>query len=121
MIINWVIKKNIPSQNKYTLFTRRKSWLNSIPKHPERHYKNNGWISWGHYLGTGKVADQLKEFRLFKDARSFVHSLKLRDQKAWQKYSASGKRPTDIPAQPSTCKAYKKEWKGWRDWLGDTL
>jgi hypothetical protein len=32
------------------------------------------------------------------------------------KYSKSGRRPTDIPANPRS--VYKKHWKGWGDWLG---
>jgi hypothetical protein len=34
----------------------------------------------------------------------------------WQKYIKSGKKPADIPSNPPA--AYKREWKGWGDWLG---
>jgi len=87
-----------------------------IPSAPWDIYKNKGWISLGDFLGTGRIADQKKMFRDFKQARKFVHSLKLKNQKEWQKFSISGKKPDDIPSAPE--QNYKKEWKGWGDWLG---
>jgi hypothetical protein len=33
----------------------------NIPNRPERYYKNRGWISWGDFLGTGRVANQYKK------------------------------------------------------------
>jgi len=56
-----------------------------------------------------------KEFRSFKDARKFVHSLKLKDSTNWINYCKSGKKPDDIPSDPR--KVYKKEWKSMGDWL----
>lgn len=32
-----------------------------IPNRPERYYKNRGWVSWGDFLGTGRVANQYKK------------------------------------------------------------
>ncbi len=33
----------------------------------------------------------------------------------WMKYTKSKNFPSDIPKQP---RVYKKEWKGWPDFLG---
>jgi len=57
-----------------------------------------------------------KKFRSFNQARKFVHSLKLKNQKEWRKYLKSGKKPKDIPAYPDA--VYSKQWKSVGDWLG---
>lgn len=83
---------------------------------PNKTYKNKGWSSWGEWLGTGTIAPQYKEFLSFKDAKRFIHSLKLKTQKEWNKYYISEKKPIKIPSAPT--KVYKKEWVSWNDWLG---
>lgn len=57
-----------------------------------------------------------KEFQSFEDAREFVHSLGIKNQKSWATYYKSGNKPEDIPTTPA--RSYKKEWKSWGDWLG---
>jgi len=81
-----------------------------IPSAPWDHYKE--WKNWYDWLGT-----KPKSFRLFQKARKFVHSLKLKDQKNWVKFTKSGKLPIDIPATPY--RVYENEgWNGLGDWLG---
>ena len=88
-----------------------------IPALPHKTYKDNGWISYGDWYGTGRVADQLKEYRDFKSAREFARKLKLKGSKEWYGYCKSGNKPDDIPALPSN--TYKnKGWASWGDWLG---
>jgi len=56
-------------------------------------------------------------WRSFKEARKFVRTLGLKNEKGdWRKYSKSGKRPDDIPTNPYN--TYKKEWISWPDFLG---
>jgi len=86
-----------------------------IPSAPDQNYKTE-WKGWGDWLGTGRVAAQLKQFRSFEEAREFSHSLKLKSYKHWARYCKSGKKPIDVPSAPD--KSYKTEWKGWGDWLG---
>jgi hypothetical protein len=86
-----------------------------IPTSPVRTYEKE-WISWGDWLGTGRIADKERKFRPFKEAREFVHSLKLPNEDQWRKYCKSGRKPADIPYKPS--RTYKNEWKGMGDWLG---
>ena len=52
----------------------------------------------------------------FEEARAFVHTLKLGDKSAWEKYGKSGKRPYNIPAGPQ--KVYGDTFISWPDWLG---
>ncbi|MDD2733125.1 MAG: DEAD/DEAH box helicase family protein [Desulfuromonadaceae bacterium] len=93
-----------------------------ISSNPQRTYKNNGWEGYGDWLGTGRISDNLKAYRSFEDARTFVHSLALKGQKEWRAYSKGlmpekGEKPKDIPATPE--QTYEcKGWAGYKDWLG---
>jgi hypothetical protein len=93
-----------------------------IPAGPAQFYKRKGWVSWGDWLGTDRVADQLKEFRPFEESREFARSLKLKTFSEWRAFSKGempdkGLRPDDIPGSPA--KVYKgKGWISWGDWLG---
>jgi superfamily II DNA or RNA helicase len=89
----------------------------NIPADPQRVYSNE-WISMGDWLGTGRVADQNKVYKPFKEAKSFVNKLKLNGQKEWYEYCKSGNKPEDIPRNPN--QTYKKKgWLGFGDWLGN--
>ena len=52
----------------------------------------------------------------FEEARAFSRSLHFKSRRDWYDYCRSGKRNLNIPAGPRNF--YKKEWKGWGDWLG---
>jgi hypothetical protein len=66
-----------------------------------------GWVQ-------GSVANFLKEYKSFVEAKEFVHKLKLKSGKEWKDYSKSGQKPEDIPSNPH--QVYKQNgWKG----LGD--
>jgi hypothetical protein len=88
----------------------------NIPATPERTYKKKGWINHTDWLGTGTVATNERKFRPFAEARKFTISLNLKGQKEWFEYCKSGDKPDDIPASPGV--TYKKDFKGWGDWLG---
>jgi len=56
-----------------------------------------------------------QQFRSFEEARKFAHLLRLKGQKEWKIYCKSGKKPSDIPSSPHG--TYKKQFKGYGDWL----
>lgn len=93
-----------------------------IPVAPHSLYRYSGWLGLGDWLGTKRIATHLREYRPFKEARTFVHSLKLKNQHAWRKFTKgelpqTGILPVDIPAAPD--RIYAAEgWKGFGDWLG---
>ena len=58
-----------------------------------------------------------KKYRSFEDARKFVQSLELKNEKEWREYCKSGNKPVNIPAIPNHI--YKnKGWMSLGDWLG---
>ena len=87
-----------------------------IPAAVHRIYKNSGWKGINDWLGTG-IDPRYVDFRPFLKARKFVHELGIKNVAQWREYCKSGKKPTDIPADPD--KWYKnKGWIGYGDWLG---
>jgi hypothetical protein len=64
-----------------------------IPAHPERAYRDDGWISWPDWLGSERVA-----WKSFTEGRAYVRGLELKGEMGWRKWSKSGQRPSDIPA-----------------------
>jgi len=86
-----------------------------IPSHPEKVYKKE-WKDWPYWTGIDARKTKFRKLRSFKEARSFVHSLKLKNASEWGEWKKTGKKPADLPATPNL--VYKSEWKGMGDWLG---
>lgn len=89
---------------------------NDITAVPNRTYKDSGWVSWGDFLGTGRIATLNLKFRSFEEAKEFVHGLKLNSVRSWNKWRKSGERQDDIPTNPN--RTYRNSWVSWGDWLG---
>ena len=93
-----------------------------IPAAPHMTYADKGWKNWGDWLGTGTIAPHLREYRLFREARTFARKLKLKKQSEWRSFCAGnlhlkGRLPADIPSNPD--KTYAATgWRGMGDWLG---
>ena len=88
-----------------------------IPANPNTTYAKSGWAGFGDWLGTGRVANQLRQHRPFKKARAFVRSLGLKSGDEWRDYCVSGKKPADVPTNPH--RTYAEDgWSGMGDWLG---
>jgi hypothetical protein len=88
-----------------------------IPSNPDKAYAKSGWTGMGDWLGTGRVATHLRQYRPFKGARAYVRRLKLKSVSGWRDYCKSGKKPVDIPSDPYGTYA-GRGWSSWRDWLG---
>jgi len=107
----------LKSGKEWVVYCKSSKKPDDIPAHPWDVYKNRGWISMGDWLGTGRIADQLKQYRPFKEAREFVRTLDFQNSKEWSTYCKSGKKPDDIPKTPWI--TYKNNgWTSWGDWLG---
>jgi Phage-integrase repeat unit len=88
-----------------------------IPANPGRTYAETGWAGMGDWLGTGRVAPRLHQYRPFNEARAFVHALGLKSETDWRDYCRSGKKPEDIPSAPRVVYA-ETGWAGMGDWFG---
>ena len=84
-----------------------------IPAYPGPRYANEGWKGYGDWLGTRSTS----EYRSFKDAREYAHSLNLNSSAEWYAHTKKPNFPDDIPKAPSH--KYKNDgWNGFPDWLG---
>jgi hypothetical protein len=107
----------LKSTTEYSNYCKSDKKPNDIPVSPRLVYKNKGWKNMGDWLGTGRIADQYKQYRSFKDAQKFAKNLNLNSSVEWFSYCKSGKRPDDIPVIPNN--TYKnKGWISWPDFLG---
>ena len=77
-----------------------------IPSNPQKVYEKE-WSGWGNWTGTRYVANALRKYRSYSEAKSFVQKLGLKNQKEWKAYCKSGNKPDDIPANP---------WNVYKEW-----
>jgi len=105
----------LKSTKEWDVWKKSSNRPKDIPTNPNASYKSN-WISYSDWLGTGIIAHQNKKFRSYQEAKIFVHSLKLKGFEEWRSYSKSGKKPIDIPGNPSA--VYKDKFVDYYDWLG---
>jgi superfamily II DNA or RNA helicase len=113
----FVSKFKLKTQREYRIFCQSPNRPPDLPTNPNSTYKNSGWISFGEFLGTGKIAPQLLKFIDFKQAKISVRQLGLKNQKEWFKFCKSGKKDEAIPSNPQNI--YKNQgWNGWGDFLG---
>jgi len=106
----------LESQAYWYRFSKSDKMPRDIPVGVHNYYKNKGWKNWADFLGTKTIATQQRKYRSFVEAKKFIISLGLKNQSDWKKYCNSKKLPADIPGSP--WRIYKKEWKGFGDWLG---
>jgi hypothetical protein len=92
-----------------------------LPKDPYAAYRNSGWRSWSDWLGTThrSTAERKRNRRPLAEAAEFAKSLGLQSKGDWFRWTKSGNRPDDIPANPAD--SYERDgWRGWADFLGTT-
>ncbi len=88
-----------------------------IPRGVQSTYKNKGWKGWGDFLGTGRVANQLKSntYISFSEAKKIVKKYEINSGSNFR--FNFKKFPPGMPKKPDL--AYKNNgWKGWGDFLG---
>lgn len=118
---------DLKNKNQWVLFSNGKMpgrgiRPTDIPANPDKVYAEAGWGGWGDWLGTGNVANFLREYRPFEQARDFARQLGLETVSDWNdfckgNFPEKGTLPFDIPATPSQT-YFKKGWAGMGDWLG---
>ena len=114
---DFVRQLQLKSHKEWMNWTKTDVKPDDIPANPLSVYKDQGWESWGDWLGTSMIATQNRVYRPFEEARTFVHQLKLTSGKEWKDLAKTRNKPDDIPANPET--VYKeKGWIGMGDWLG---
>ena len=102
---------HIDTQSK---FNKIKNELpNFISPYPRDTYLYRGWISWGDFLGTNRIADHKREFLSYDDAKQYLKD-NYPNVKSSRVYRNT-KFPNFIHKKPWI--KYKDEWKGWSVFL----
>ena len=104
------------SNKAWRIYCKREDFPNSIPTNPDKTYRDKGWINWADWLGSDKIATNLREYKSFEEAKLFARKLKINSSKEWMDLYKQGKIPKDIPK--IVYHTYLKYWKGWSDFLG---
>jgi Phage-integrase repeat unit len=104
------------SQTEYREWIKREDSPTGFPSSPNRVYKDEGWVSWGDYLGNGNFGKRGRKFLPFARARAYARSLQLQGWREWKAWSAAGKRPENVPVNPD--EIYPDQWVSVADWLG---
>jgi hypothetical protein len=113
----FVQKLKLKNFSEWQKYCKSGNKPDNIPSTPNNTYKKKGYLNLGDWLGTGNVASYKKQHSSFAEAREFARKLKLKNQKEWMQYCKSDNKPDDIFTNPQ--RTYKKEWKGWGDFLGN--
>src|SRR5258705_231278 len=77
----FVRKLGLKSQAEWREYNKSGKKPGDIPSKPDNGYADQGWVGMGDWLGTGRIADRWRNYRLFKEARKYVHSLKLKSRR----------------------------------------
>ena len=110
---NYAQSLKLKSGSEWYQHTKSKSFPKDIKIKPH-HYKK--FTSMGDFLGTGRIASNLRKYRSYKEAKKYAQSLKLKGQKEWFEYCRSKSLPLDIPRIVN--RTYKKEFEGYGEFLG---
>ena len=105
---------NLKSYEDYKILHRNNKLPKNLPNDIRGTYKNRGFVTMPDFLGYESL---FQEWLPFKEAREFIHKLKLKTQKDWYQYCQSGNKHLKIPSAPN--QTYKDEgWISLGDWLG---
>ena len=113
----YVQQLGITSNNQYHELSKKGELPSDLPSRPDKTYKGKGWRSWGHFLGTGRVANREKSFRSYESVQEFVQQKGVVSQRQYRELRKTDEVPFDLPSRPD--QTYKgKGWRGWKHFLG---
>ncbi len=113
----YVQQLGITSNNQYHELSKKGELPSDLPSRPDQTYKGKGWRSWGHFLGTGRVANREKSFRSYESVQEFVQQKGVVSQRQYRELRKTDEVPFDLPSSPD--QTYKgKGWRGWKHFLG---
>ena len=73
------------------------------------------WEGWSIFLGNNKNIRKFKFISNF-DEKKIAKKYKISNRKKWREFAKKKFIELKIPLSPEN--AYKKQWKGWPDFLG---
>lgn len=115
--LTFVRALKLKSAKEWREYTKSKEYNVLIPKAPNNHYKNKGWVSFGTWLGTHIISDNLKKFYTYEEAKNYLKSMKFTSKEDFERFKTQDSFPGSIPKMPDIKYRKTGEWKGWPDFL----
>jgi len=111
---------DLKTQAEFKSFTLSGHFPSRIPKDPYDFYVDNGWVSWGDFLGTGSVASYNKAFAGLSEAKELIRksSVKPSSRSEYLSMIREGVLPDVLPLDPYNAYQDDPEWRGLSDFLG---
>lgn len=85
-----------------------------IPGAPETYYADDGWTSWGDFLGNGNVHRGLVEYRSLSETQALARALDVRSRAEFTRACRDGRLPHDVRVTVDRMAG----WRGWSSFLG---
>lgn len=111
-----VLMNRIKSTADFRLFINSTNRPSNFTTIPNIVYKDNGWISWGHFFSTDRVANQFKIFLSYEEARKVLKSFKIDNHKKLRHFLKSDLRPNNFPGNPKHT-YLNNGWVSWEDFF----
>ena len=116
------IQNNIGGHREYYSWIKkiRGNTCGKYPSHPGDVYQE--WTGWYDFLGKSKKIKEPKpvpvriNYMLFEDAKKLIADKNFHSMYDYRRWVKSADCDVILPATPT--KVYKKQWKGWPDFLG---
>jgi len=113
----FVRKLNLKTVREWRQYGKSKDYNILIPKTPDTHYRDKGWVNYGEWLGTFKIQDNLKEYYSYEDAKKYLKPFKLQSRLDFENFKTQQSYPEYLPKTPYLKYRQTGEWKGWPDFL----
>ena len=112
----WV-SQNLNIKSKSEWYKNTDKIPEFIPSNPREVYLKRGWVSWGDFLGTNKVWDNLVIYLKYENSKEIIKKMNISTGKEYKNMAKENKIPSYIPNRPE--RYYKKRgWVSWGDFLG---
>jgi superfamily II DNA or RNA helicase len=114
-----ILKLKLKSQREWKIFCASNKKPINIPSNPNTVYAKNGWINFGHWLGTGRRRMKDIVFSTIANSKEIVLKLNLRSRDEYLNWWRSEGKLLQPPLPSKPDKTYKnKGWISWQDFLG---
>ena len=110
----------VKSINQWLRYIKNNDLPDFIPRDPAKKYKNNGWVSWGDFLGTNRVSDNYVVRLSYDEAKRLLEPLNIRSATEYRKVYKEGKLPNTLPKRANRYYG-NRGWLSWADYLSNGL
>jgi superfamily II DNA or RNA helicase len=108
----------LTSRHEWYDYILKNNLQDIFPLHPQRKFKNKGWINWQDWLGNTQDIKSPINYLPFIEARETVRKLQLKTVKDWERFHKEVNENMGLPEFPH--RTYK-EFLSFGDWIGTVI